>query len=236
MFIIPRFMGRLPAEVATFLNHFARELLDYAADLGLSDEEVLYVAEGAALYDWLERVHSDDLTRSQRALIAARDELASDKMGDVFTYYPVNFTPMPVLTLPIRQNFVGYIDNLVKRIRLSEGYGVVIGRALGIEGKAAPVVTPDKAVLAALRPMPNFQMQVRARRYGAKMVLFYDMADPQNPVLLAGVASGIWVDQRPPSVPGQMEIRSYAVRYADGQARPLRQSEMSNILIGTVMP
>ncbi len=232
MFNFPDYMGKTSGDVATFLNNFSTELPKYATILGISPAELVTVREGAAIYDWYENTYLGQLRQASKAGTDARDEFAADKIPTPFVPQIAVFTPPPVTTAPINDGFVGFIDTLVKRIRLTDAYkkDSQIGILLRISGTVAPVVTPQKGAISGVTALAGFAMEIKAVRMGAKTVLFYDMADASAPVLLGAIASATFEDERPPSVAGQSEMRAYAVRYGDVQGKPLSNSLMSDVV------
>ena len=232
MFNYPPYMGRTTGEVGVFLKNFALNLSQFATQLGIPPAQVTYLKDGAALYNWYEGTYLGEIRNASLAATDGRDMLAADKVPSPFTPVVAQFTPPPTTATPINDGFVGYVDTLVKQIRLNAAYKTNpnIGTVLKINNTPAPIVPPAKASIRGLEAQANFAMQVKANKYGAKSVLFYDMNDPANPALLSAQSSATLVDNRPPSVPGQSEMRAYAVRYGDSQNKPLPNSLMSDVV------
>ena len=238
MFSIPDYMGSTTRQVAVFLNNFAAKLPQFATQLGIDAAQLQYVKDGAALYNWYENVYLVEIRDASKAATDARDMLAADKVPSAFAPTVAQFTPPPATSTPINDGFVPYVDNLVKQIRLSSAYQTDpnIGATLGINTVAVSSAPPAKASIRGVEGLPGFAMQVKANKYGAKSILYYDMAMPSNPVLLGAQSSATFVDERPPTVAGQSEMRSYAIRYGDAQNKPLPDSLMSDVVSAPTHP
>lgn len=238
MFYIPPYMGKNADDVASFLNNYVLRLPQFAAALGFDAALVQYVKDGAALYNWYQMVHLPELREASKNATDSRDMFAADKDPTDFSPTDEIFTPRPTTATPIKDGFVPFIDNQVKSIRLMQAYKIdpTIGSALGITETVSDTSALVKAAIAGVEALAGFAMQVKAYRYGAKTVLYYDMADATAPKLLAALASATFSDDRPPTVLGQSEMRSYAVRYGDNQGKPLPGSLMSDVVSAPTHP
>ena len=232
MFVFPHYMGTTTGDVAVFLNNFALKLPQFASALGIDATQLSYVKDGAALYNWLENTYLVEIRDASKGATDARDMLAADAMPSPFVPSVAQFTPPPATSAPVDDGFIGYINNMVKGIRLTKAYqtDANIGATLKINAPAETSAPPAKASIKGVEGLPGFAVQVKANKYGAKSVLFYDMKDPSNPVLLGAQQSAIFEDDRPPSVPGQSEMRSYAIRYGDSQNKALPDSLLSDVV------
>lgn len=232
MFNFPAYMGKTTSDVADFMDNYGKNIGQFAVAIGLEPDTVTYTVDCCKLFVWLEKVFNPELRQAAKAGTDARDVFAGDNVPSPFVPKLPTFTPPPVSADTLNDGFVGFLDNQIKQIRLTPAYkqNPQIGIVLRIADTTPAPVTPDKAVLAGLSAQAGFKMEVRALRYKAKTVLFYDMADPTNPKLLATLPTAIFEDERPPTVPGQSEMRSYAVRYGDAKGKPLPNSIMSDIV------
>ena len=238
MFNFPAYMGDTSTELAQFLNNFAAKLPQFAAQLNIDAAQLTYVKDGAALYNWYENVYLVEIRDASKAATDARDMLAADKVPSPFAPMVAQFTSPPATSTPINDGFVPYVDNLVKQIRLNPAYKTDpnIGATLQINTVSVASTPPAKASIKGVEGLPGFMMQVKANKYGAKSILYYDMAAPTNPVLLSAQSSATFVDERAPSVVGQSEMRSYAIRYGDAQNKPLPDSLMSDVVSAPTHP
>ena len=238
MFVFPAYMGNTTGDVAAFLNSFALNLPQFADVLQIPAAQLAYVKDGAALYNWYENTYLVEVRNASKAATDARDMLAADTQPSPFTPTVAQFTPPPATATPIDDGFVGYVDTLVKQIRLNSAYKTDpnIGATLKINVTPSPSAPPAKASIKGVEGLAGFAMQVKANKYGAKSILFYDMADAATPNLLSAQSSATFVDKRPPAVAGQSEMRSYAVRYGDGQNNPMPDSLMSDIVSAPTHP
>lgn len=231
----PSYMGTSTGNIAQFLNNYALKLPQFASELQMPMSEVDTVTYGAAIYNWFENVYLPQLRAASKAGTEARDAFG-DTHDNPTPFNPnvAQFTPAPIApqSVTLSNGFVGFVDNQVKRIKLSQAYksNPQIGIELGINTTTPAVVTPLKASIESVSAQAGFHMEIRAKRLGAKTVLFYDMKDAAAPELLGALASATFVDERPPTVAGQSELRFYAARYGDVQGKPLPNSVMSDVV------
>jgi hypothetical protein len=129
-------------------------------------------------------------------------------------------------------DIIGRTRKLVARLKTHPAYNDVIGEDLRIIG--SEITTPEAKPTGKVKVLPNFAIEVSFVKQGFSGVeVESQRGDETGWTLLAFDTQSPYVDNRPPLVADQAEVRRYRLRYRKAD---LPVGEYSDILTATAGP
>lgn len=222
------------SEVPAFYTNFGNVLVQHGTTFGIVPADMT-----SHLNDRDYAVHEINIRLSQAKTTAAAEVELKDLLleGDEAAQWPDPLPGSQVLPAfptavpPVAPGIFKRLRKLIQTLKNHRNYTPVLGAQLGIivSGEATAADVPALTLISAVAPLVTIGwnkdvwdgVKVKGRIPGGAWVdLGTDMFSP-------------WVDTRPLAVPGQAELREYAMCYLDGDT-PL--AAQSDVLVVTVTP
>ncbi len=214
--IRPSYLSANYEERNVWLQNFTGALAQYAGPLGVTNEQMSKLLNGAAQYNYLvvtlipaARAFSKSLTQFMEN--ADTDDAAT-------TYAVPAFTPpvAPVLSSTLDTGIFNMVTSLVTQTILpSPALTPTIKSALGLD--PLPTPAPNQVAIRSFEVASGGRVDLTLMRSGAPLIIVEGRrGDETGFTMLDKVASGHYVDARPNLVPGLAELRDYRVQRSDG--------------------
>ena len=146
-----KWFPRLLIDQANWTQNFAVQMANVGPALGVSAGEIDAIANDAAALQWMAR-NKRAVESYRSAAISYRKQMSEGMISGQPTAYPQPPEPPPPgLVVP---GIFARIDNLVRRVRVANGYSDSIGALLNIVPARAPERVIDDA-----RPDPTLSVQ-----------------------------------------------------------------------------
>ncbi len=226
------FLPRTDGDLVLWFNNFQTKLSGYLATFGLTASETAAVTNDYNALAYMVNM-AEAIKTQQQDRVGFKDVLRDGPIGAVGGPYPGAYTPPTAPTVVVAPGILPRLRLLVKRLKAHAAYTVAIGEDLGIVAPAlAPLGVPKptgsaRAVAGSEVTIKFVKKQftgvlVESRR-GAETAWTNLGIFPRSPLL----------DNRAPIEAGQPEIRSYRLRYVQGN-NPV--GDLSDTLTVTTIP
>lgn len=228
------FLPKGDTDLMMWYGNFAAKLPNYASTFGFTPTDptlAAVVADNAALAYMVNQVQAARVNTQER--VAYKDLLIVGPIGQTGSGFPGAFTPPTAPSTTVAPGIVPRVRALAKRLKANAAYTESIGRDLGIARPAIGPVSTAKPTGAA-QSLVNSQVQIKFIKNGhAGICIESRRANETEWAMMGNYLRSPVMDTRSPVVVNQPELRSYRMRYLDGNAAI---GEPSDILTVTTMP
>lgn len=209
-----------PAKDADFVvwyNTFVTRLATYSGVLGLSVADMKVVSNDYEAIAYMVN-QSEEAKADTQQRVKFKRTLLHGPVTTVPAAFPGDFIPAMAPTNAVPPGVITRLRKLVKQIKANTAYTPAMGKALGIDKGTTPMpvgIKPTGSVLA----LPAAAVEIKFVKRGFSGVQVESKRGGASgwDVLGSFVRSPL-LDTRELLVPNQPEVRSYRLRYLDGNA------------------